>query len=608
MQTNTNISTRTAALAAMAAGVVIGVGGILQLTDAQSGESTTVGIEHLGLATFTGLLLLLVPVVLYLGRLAGRPRIATVAVIGQVALALLTVISNIRGEDPSFFPAVAAPANLAIFAGLVTIAVSLKRRGALPKAMAVGLGVVWIVTLPLSNLGGMVLAGGYWLALGWLLQHGDYPHAGTMTRKAIVAAAVAAACMAVPAAAQADSLVFIKEHDVWLSEPDGSGLYQVTTDGTADNPYVSPSQSDDGTIVAGRDKPNGGPLYRMKQNGKVLNTIPVVQAVAGPFRPHVSPDGQTVAYEEVFSRDVNGYLETSSDVRFTRADGSTPGGLPGEVGSGSGSPSWIDSSRAMVGLNNVVHTVSPGSAPAEWWFDYDHYDWFGYGTNIEDGEYAGGNVAVVRGVEDSPENTIQMYRHEGDFAANPAPTCTISGPVAGANGQFFADPTFAPDGRALAFQQGDGIHVMSYPSGNCLDGQPRLVIAGGSQPDWSPAPVNPGQRETADCGSCGTPPRAGLALKLPKRVSASKLRKGLVVRVTTPGAGSLSATAAVRRKRVGSGRGKATASGTARVRVRFKKKALRPLRRAKRLSLKVAFRPAGGGAAQTAKASVRLGR
>jgi hypothetical protein len=155
-----------ARLAAMAAGVVIAVGGVIQITDSPSGETTTVGIEHLGLATLTALLVLLIPVVLHLGQLAGRLRVAALAVTGQVALAALTLISNVRGEDLSIFPVFAIPSNLLIFGGLVTLAVSLGRRSLLPKPLAVGLGLVWIATLPLSNFGGMVLAGGYWIALG----------------------------------------------------------------------------------------------------------------------------------------------------------------------------------------------------------------------------------------------------------------------------------------------------------------------------------------------------------------------------------------------------------------------------------------------------------
>ena len=51
------------------------------------------------------------------------------------------------------------------------------------------------------------------------------------TRRAVLAAGLALA--ALPAAASADSIVFIKDANVWLANGDGSGLYQVTTDGSA---------------------------------------------------------------------------------------------------------------------------------------------------------------------------------------------------------------------------------------------------------------------------------------------------------------------------------------------------------------------------------------
>jgi hypothetical protein len=50
---------------------------------------------------------------------------------------------------------------------------------------------------------------------------------------------LAGLCLAVaPAAASADSIVFVKAGNVWLAKPDGSGAYQVTTDGTPGSPYV----------------------------------------------------------------------------------------------------------------------------------------------------------------------------------------------------------------------------------------------------------------------------------------------------------------------------------------------------------------------------------
>ena len=83
-------------------------------------------------------------------------------------------------------------------------------------------------------------------------------------RRAALAAGLALA--AVPAAASADSIVFIKDANVWLANGDGTGRYQVTLDGTAEQPYRVPVQADDGTIVAShRDE-----IVRMRQNGAVL--------------------------------------------------------------------------------------------------------------------------------------------------------------------------------------------------------------------------------------------------------------------------------------------------------------------------------------------------
>ncbi|HWM09200.1 MAG TPA: hypothetical protein VNO82_07640, partial [Solirubrobacteraceae bacterium] len=60
----------------------------------------------------------------------------------------------------------------------------------------------------------------------------------------------AATLLLLPAAAHADSIVFVKDGDVWVSAPDGSGQRALTRDGTADSPYRSPSQADDGTVAA----------------------------------------------------------------------------------------------------------------------------------------------------------------------------------------------------------------------------------------------------------------------------------------------------------------------------------------------------------------------
>jgi hypothetical protein len=68
--------------------------------------------------------------------------------------------------------------------------------------------------------------------------------------KLVAVLSAAGALVALPATDWADSIVFVKDGDVWLANPDGSGQYQVTLDGTPNDPHESPSQADDGTIVA----------------------------------------------------------------------------------------------------------------------------------------------------------------------------------------------------------------------------------------------------------------------------------------------------------------------------------------------------------------------
>ena len=46
----------------------------------------------------------------------------------------------------------------------------------------------------------------------------------------------AAALLTLPAAAHADSIVFVKDANVWVASPDGSNQRQLTRDGTADHP------------------------------------------------------------------------------------------------------------------------------------------------------------------------------------------------------------------------------------------------------------------------------------------------------------------------------------------------------------------------------------
>ncbi len=172
-------TSRTLALCAAGTAIASLVAGTLQLVHTPSGEETVVGVEHVTLACLATLLILQIPVVLTVARWAGSRWWPLVAVTGMVLLAAVGTISNVLGHDASFFAAVAIPANLLWFAGLVAVAVAVCRRRRLPLALAVPLPLTWLCTIPLSSLGGGLLAGAYWAMLGWMLWTRALPLAGS---------------------------------------------------------------------------------------------------------------------------------------------------------------------------------------------------------------------------------------------------------------------------------------------------------------------------------------------------------------------------------------------------------------------------------------------
>lgn len=75
----------------------------------------------------------------------------------------------------------------------------------------------------------------------------------TTLRSTLIAAA---ACLAAAAPASADSISYLKNGDVWLTTPDGSRHFRVTSSGR----YSYASQADDGTFIA----PTGETLHRLE--------------------------------------------------------------------------------------------------------------------------------------------------------------------------------------------------------------------------------------------------------------------------------------------------------------------------------------------------------
>jgi hypothetical protein len=320
------------------------------------------------------------------------------------------------------------------------------------------------------------------------------------TSRALLASAVALAALATaptPSSATAPgpdaraarsgtaagTIVFIRSHDVWIARGDGSGARRLTHDGTAAFPYGSPTQSDAGTVVATYNQD----LVRMTQQGRVLNRInpgslPTSMGVridGMPVDAAISPDGRRIAY--TFTKHLGPGTGFRSATGYTAADRLTS---PTQYGSTFfWDPSWVGSARTLQtgGAGSHVNLHDLGG-PQQHWFSAETGD-FGNTELSRDGRLLAGVF------EDGGETYLAWFRVVGDATSGPPPArprdddaCQI-GSVPG-----ITNPTWGPDDASLAWQEDDGIWTRS--GGLDCTVPSTLVLPGGSEPHWSPAPLS----------------------------------------------------------------------------------------------------------------------
>src|SRR6476646_183707 len=216
----------------------------------------------------------------------------------------------------------------------------------------------------------------------------------TTSRCAAMLLGCAALALTIAAPAFADSIVYVKDGNVWLTSPDGAKQVQVTTDGG----YESPSQADDGTIVALRAKQ----FVRMDPTGKQLNApvdgmgSPATNSSGtfyGPYEPRVSPDGTKIAYwfgqySEYYSYGCSCYLfHLESRSAVSASDHFTDPSTDGETMKGITQPEWVSNDRLIAGydfwMNLWTWRLGTGhgdtGAAAQWWAQFKDAD----GYNVE---------------------------------------------------------------------------------------------------------------------------------------------------------------------------------------------------------------------------------
>jgi hypothetical protein len=354
-----------------------------------------------------------------------------------------------------------------------------------------------------------------------------------MKRVAILSVFFALALM--PAAAGAASIVFVKGGNVWLANADGSSPRQVTTGGYWD----SPSQADDGTILAQRDTQ----LFRLNPQGTQLaapiNTLftGAPATWAGPIAPVISPDGANQAYGGETTD--SGYYDDGCGCwvythRFATWWGSaTEYSQPNQTLGQQDytDPAWIDDTHLMFSSTGILIAEvatyaigSPDNSMTGWFSDPDSsVQALSAGAITR----AGDKLAFVANVDGGVGNEIRIYKSTGPPPNAPVDECNI-----GPHSLQSLRVSFSPDGQSLAYDAPDGIHLVSlagFPS--CSGLTDNLIIPGGAEPYFGPAdvgatpplaptptptptptPPTPAPVPTPRSGACRVPRLHGLSL------------------------------------------------------------------------------------------------
>jgi hypothetical protein len=324
----------------------------------------------------------------------------------------------------------------------------------------------------------------------------------------VLALVVVAGLLAAAPPAGADSIVYLKDKNVWAAEPDGSGAVQITTGGD----WSSVSQADDGTIAATKELADRITLLR--RDGTVIRELatPSASISGSAFSPQprnvaISPDGSKIAYQ---------YLQymcpSSCGVRYTTLYTDSAAVSPVSQYGNQGDtrePSWVTNNRALtfggysIGVN--LDDLGGGDYSFTHWFDGEDTDG-GY-LDTADGELSPQNDRLAVLLSYGSSLTVGFYSVSGNVTSGPPPAAPTLECWTTPLGDDYSSPSWSPDGRALAFANSEGIEIFDLPAvaGGCPGASSRgVVIPGAKKPDWGPAA--PGSGRVTSCSNGGTPP------------------------------------------------------------------------------------------------------
>ena len=335
------------------------------------------------------------------------------------------------------------------------------------------------------------------------------------------------AAVAQPAAAAPGTLVFVKNHNVWMSRGDGTGQVQLTRNGTKDDKYSKPTMAANGIVSAiyGDSR-----IVRFRTDGSTVASwdsktlFPVGEAIyQNTTSVKVSPDGTKAAYGQYAFVDV---WQQAVGAKY-----SSPNQLttlaPTQLYFSD--PTWITNNRVMLRNEGAIYLYTVGGAePAEWFDEAPIFrppgcEPFCIDEDLVTPELSadGKRLVTMRGPNYNPSLAIFSVTGNPRTSVPPAPTLTCN--LTADNDNVFGDPTIAPNSRTIAWEAAAGIYVKTNLD-SCGTSDVALVVPGASDPSWSAAaykaPAKP------------APPKSTkkiVATKAPKISGTAKVGKTLKV-------------------------------------------------------------------------------
>ena len=356
-------------------------------------------------------------------------------------------------------------------------------------------------------------------------------HTGRLLAALVISAA------AFPAAAHADSLVYLKGGHVWVANADNSGARQFTV-----HPYnwSSPSMADDGTVVLagglervnpdGSDSDGSSELYRFRGDGNQIGTFtPTYGSYSTPACPayppssvRVSPDGSKIAYG-IYGCGGGGY----QTALWTPA-GSTRLSFPNQsIGQEDfWDPIWINNSRFTIshagppvfGAHWGEHLVSDGDNVGEGWAESAMDDRAAEAVISRDGKEAAVFFNDAAGFSDGKPRHVDLWVYSNpampaDFNAGygtPPATCKFPLDAAKLGDIDNLSPSLSPDGSKVLWGDSAGVELKSLGdvASGCDGASPVVtIVPGGSQPFYAKGNVQPGAANPRQPDP--TPPASG---------------------------------------------------------------------------------------------------